>query len=519
MSARIEGKLGRIRSGESPRLLDMFSGCGGFTLGFESAGFRSAGGIEADENARRVYAYNFHPDDLERHTEELLVEKEGGQLAIDQVRQRVGDRVEPRDAIDVIAAGPPCPTFSRIGRAKLNFPHDRRKVERPAVIQKDLFLKDERNSLYESVFNYAEALEPVAVVVENVPGFLNQRGTNHGQILADRLVDLGYEVSYTLLNAAAYGVPQWRERFFLIALHRSAGCGPPAFPAPVRSLAGMPTGMMGLRRDAIRFIAGASLTPTRQEELFPLENHWVPVPSSPDGAKPPVTVAEAFVDLPSLGPADLDEIQHRAVKWDRDDWRTGETIPYAGSGSGYGKEMRSWNADARANGILGLQHIARNTTSESGRDRRIFAEMAQGDGYPEAIQHAKRLFEDHIRAEGLDPDRDEKEIERLRADFIPPYPEDKFLTKWKRLRLDSPTHTLTAHLSKDSYSHIHPTEHRMITVQEAARLQSFPDSFRFRTSMSGAFRQIGNSVPPLVSRAIGTCLLDQIRSRVHTAST
>lgn len=59
----------------------------------------------------------------------------------------------------------------------------------------------------------------------------------------------------------------------------------------------------------------------------------------------------------------------------------------------------------------------------------------------------------------------------------------------------------------------------MITVQEAARLQSFPDSFRFRTSMSGAFRQIGNGVPPLVSRAIGTCLLDQIRSRVHTAST
>ena len=115
-----------------------------------------------------------------------------------------------------------------------------------------------------------------------------------------------------------------------------------------------------------------------------------------------------------------------------------------------------------------------------------------------------------LGVEGRSEARRGRALEAIRARYVPPYPVDKFVTKWQRLQWGSPSHTLTAHLSKDTYSHIHPGQPRMITVQEAARLQSFPDSFRFCSSMSGAFRQIGNSVPPLLSRALGEGVLSQL---------
>lgn len=79
---------------------------------------------------------------------------------------------------------------------------------------------------------------------------------------------------------------------------------------------------------------------------------------------------------------------------------------------------------------------------------------------------------------------------------------DSFDDKWKRLHPDRPSWTITSHLSKDGYMYIHPTQNRTISVREAARLQSFPDSFIFHGSRSAQFRQIGNAVPPLLAMAL-----------------
>ena len=65
-----------------------------------------------------------------------------------------------------------------------------------------------------------------------------------------------------------------------------------------------------------------------------------------------------------------------------------------------------------------------------------------------------------------------------------------------------PSHTFVAHLSVDTYSHIHPVEPRGISVREAARLQSFPDAFLFQCAMGDAYKQIGNAVPPLLAKGI-----------------
>ena len=105
------------------------------------------------------------------------------------------------------------------------------------------------------------------------------------------------------------------------------------------------------------------------------------------------------------------------------------------------------------------------------------------------------------------------EWKALHRDLVPPYDPDKFPNKWRKLEPEQPARTLMAHLGKDSYSHIHydSAQARPISVREAARLQSFPDGFRFNGTMNPAFRQIGNAVPPLLARAIGSTLLRQLR--------
>jgi DNA (cytosine-5)-methyltransferase 1 len=83
------------------------------------------------------------------------------------------------------------------------------------------------------------------------------------------------------------------------------------------------------------------------------------------------------------------------------------------------------------------------------------------------------------------------------------YRDDIFDDKYKRLDPNDVSRTITAHIAKDGYWYIHPYQDRTLTVREAARLQTFPDSVRFAGPPSSAFRQIGNAVPPALGRHIG----------------
>ena len=103
------------------------------------------------------------------------------------------------------------------------------------------------------------------------------------------------------------------------------------------------------------------------------------------------------------------------------------------------------------------------------------------------------------------------------------YRKDIFDDKYKKLDENYLSRTITAHIAKDGYWYIHPRQPRTLTVREAARIQTFPDHFRFAGPPSAAFKQIGNAVPPLVGevmgRAVRASLERGLQSTISTRET
>jgi DNA (cytosine-5)-methyltransferase 1 len=90
------------------------------------------------------------------------------------------------------------------------------------------------------------------------------------------------------------------------------------------------------------------------------------------------------------------------------------------------------------------------------------------------------------------------------------YRSDVFTDKYKRLSWRELCRSITAHIAKDGYWYIHPDQHRTLSVREAARVQTFPDDFRFAGTQTHRYRQIGNAVPPALGRVVGEALRETL---------
>jgi DNA (cytosine-5)-methyltransferase 1 len=93
------------------------------------------------------------------------------------------------------------------------------------------------------------------------------------------------------------------------------------------------------------------------------------------------------------------------------------------------------------------------------------------------------------------------------------YRSDIFTDKYKRLAWNEVSRSITAHIAKDGYWYIHPEQPRTLSIREAARVQTFPDDFRFAGQPSLRLKQIGNAVPPLLAESLGVALRSSLRSR------
>lgn len=478
----VAGKIARL-SDSSYRLkvLDLFAGCGGLSLGFDAAGYQITAAVELDDLASRSHALNFcrgkPEEDVETHAKPRDITRVDPEELVEDLG--LGDAAA---AFDVIIGGPPCQAYARVGRAKL----------REVAAHPQAFKVDPRANLYLRYLTYVERLKPLTLLMENVPDILNYGGHNIVEEMVEALDTMGYDAKYSLINSSHHGVPQMRDRVYLIAFRKELQA-PIRFPAASR-WCDLPSGYHGTRAVALKLIdmMGA--------------HGYVEPDLGHAGLPPAVTAGEALSDLPPI-------TLHKEGKLKRGARRFTELSRYRDIPLSrlpvFAREMRTWPGFEGGDGVY--DHVLRYLP----RDTAIFEHMAQGDEYPAAHRVATKLFEKEAARRCIV--RDSPEWVRLHREMVPPYPVHNFPNRWWKLREDGPSRTLMAHIGKDTYSHIHydSTQGRVISVREAARLQSFPDGFVFAGTMNPAFRQIGNAVPPVMARELAREMLASLRDALR----
>jgi len=171
-----------------PKVLDIFSGCGGMSWGLEKNGFQTIGAIDNWQIALDTFKHN-HPD-------ALTINGDISQMDPSTVMAELG--LEEGE-LDCLVGGPPCQGFSKNVRAASRF------------------LDDPRNQLFRDYVRFVKAFMPKVIVMENVAEIYNAyEGTVRTEII-ELLEGLGYEVEVKVLFAPEYGVPQRRRRCFFFA--------------------------------------------------------------------------------------------------------------------------------------------------------------------------------------------------------------------------------------------------------------------------------------------------------------
>ena len=164
--------------------VDLFSGAGGMSLGFSQAGFRKILSVEIDRDASRTIRANF-PDSSH-------IERDIREVSAAEVAALVADR-----PVHVVCGGPPCGGFSVAG------------LRNP---------DDQRNQLFQEFLRLVQEINPLFVVMENVPGILTLRKGEFYREIVRQFARAGYPaLSVRILEAAAYGTPQLRTRAIFVA--------------------------------------------------------------------------------------------------------------------------------------------------------------------------------------------------------------------------------------------------------------------------------------------------------------
>lgn len=352
--------------------------------------------------------------------------------------------------LDVLLGGPPCQGFSTYGKRS------------PC---------DARNQLYLHYIRFLDEFRPKTFVIENVVGILS---IEKGKVLEDllsRTKRLGYSVRYAILDSVNFGVPQYRKRVIILG---AAGQEAPSYPEPTH----------------FEQKSGATL-------LFPCEV-----------MRNAITVREAISDLPviALPPK-----------------RTQESVPYPTDVtlSEFQQRMRGSSVSIShhsAKQMLGIRRLRlalmrpgdygtkiRSRIREDGLSPELIEELLSGGGLRDLN---KCRTEDREKEQELRRILQEGRIEI--DDVLNRLDSGGFSNKYRRLKWEKPSHTLVAHMARDCSDFVHPEIDRFVTVREAARLQSFPDTYRFVGSQFQQFRQIGNAVPPMLAQAVARSIREYL---------
>ncbi len=172
------------------RYIDLFSGAGGFSLGFDTQGFQNVFSIDIEPNFCKTYKYNF--------SNHQLIEKDICELSDSEIKY-----IKDSQIVDVVIGGPPCQGFSIAGNIGRKF------------------IDDPRNRLFKEFVRVVKVIKPKFFVMENVARlYTHNKGETRKEIIKD-FERLGYKVDCKILNSADYGVPQVRKRVIFIGSKES----------------------------------------------------------------------------------------------------------------------------------------------------------------------------------------------------------------------------------------------------------------------------------------------------------
>lgn len=177
------------------KFLDLFAGIGGFRQAFEKAGHECAGYVEIDKFARKSY--------------EAMYDTEGEWTRHDITKITNEEWRELHGTVDIICGGFPCQAFSVAGK--------RRGFD------------DTRGTLFFEIARAVKQIKPQFLLLENVKNLLNHDQGRTFRTILTTLDELGYDAEWQVFNSKDFGVPQNRERVFIVG-HLRGGCGQEVFP-------------------------------------------------------------------------------------------------------------------------------------------------------------------------------------------------------------------------------------------------------------------------------------------------
>lgn len=493
-------------------VIDLFAGPGGLGEGFASyrgydgqPAFESVVSIEQDENSfETLHLRHFlracpgdeFPDEYydylngsitlselhslypeaKRSADTSAFQVSLGPENHDHVRSLIESKISGQKKW-VLVGGPPCQAYSLVGRSRMMGNPD--------------FEKDERHFLYREYLKIIADHAPPVFVMENVKGLLSSKVD--GELVIEKIItDLSNPVKalthdtnglrYTLFSLSGeapengpafaqsflvrsedFGVPQARHRMFIVGVRQDIALVPqrlsPHVPPTVRQTIGdLPKIRSGISKSEdnseawcreIKELDHTILDQSYRAELFDDEL----------AARIKETLEQISPDLEKASSAypGAPRVKHRAVAGLHDD---------------------------RLSTLVG--HEARSHMPSDLRRYAFAAAFASLTGSSPKLSDFPS---------GLLPDHKNVEMGTKGKMFS-----DRF-----RVQLpDGPSTTITSHISKDGHYYIHydPTQCRSLTVREAARLQTFPDNYKFQGPRTSQYHQVGNAVPPYLARQI-----------------
>lgn len=375
--------------------IDLFSGCGGFSLGLSWAGLNELAAIDFNDYAVKVFKSNF-PETVNVINRDLRF------FSPEKLKDIIGGK-----EVDLIVGGPPCQGFSTVR-------------QRDGSNSGNRIIEDDRRELYQELLKYVRFFNPKIFVIENVLGIKSAAGGLFFNKVQAEGRNLGYRVHSEIIKSWEYGVPQKRQRQLIF----------------------------GTRLDLPIFSSHLYMEKTHAFEAI-------------NKLQKIVTLGEAIGDLPSIEAGGGTEIME------------------------YDLSLRNAHIDKYSSRyVIDVLQIdksenltAHKARPHSARDLRDFSRIREGE------TGAKALLR-HVELEA-------------------PYDRSTFKDRYTKQCRDTLCSTIVAHLSKDGLMFIHPTQNRSLTPREAARIQSFPDTFLFPVSRTQQFMLIGNAVPPLIGKAVG----------------